>query len=118
MLEMRRRPGPMRLVSNITRIRALRSVDCTCLALAAALGSAACAKGPALVTPGSSAAPAANASLSRAVPDAGPVWERVGEVAAYQRMAKEPFASQGHFDGRWIADVFANALAEIGRAHV
>jgi hypothetical protein len=63
------------------------------------------------VTPGSSAANAANTPLSREPPDAGPVWERIGEVAAYPRMAKEPFASQGHFDGRWIADVFANALA-------
>lgn len=101
----------MRLADNITRIRIPRSADRTWLALAVALGSAGCAKGPALVNPGSSAAPAANAPLSRTTPDAGPVWERIDEVANYQRMAKEPFPSQGHFDGRWIADVFANALA-------
>jgi hypothetical protein len=101
----------MRLADNTTRIRTLRSVDRTCFTLAVALGFAGCAKGPAFVTPGSSAANAANTPLSREPPDAGPVWERIGEVAAYPRMAKEPFASQGHFDGRWIADVFANALA-------
>jgi hypothetical protein len=102
----------MRLIGNTTHIRALRSVDRIALAIGLAFGLAGCSgKGPALVNPGVSRAPAANTSISRDVPDASPVWERIGELTDYRRMTREPFVSQGHFDGRWIADVFANNLA-------
>jgi len=99
----------MRPTVNTTRIPALRLFVHAGLALA--LGAAACAKGPPLVNPGASHAAAANVSLSHPAPDASPVWELVGELGGYRKLAKAPFASQGHFDGRWTAEVLANDLA-------
>jgi hypothetical protein len=102
----------MTFTGNTTCNRRTRPVDRIGVVCALAIGIAGCgAKGPPLVNPGASAAPAFNASLSRETPDASPVWERIGEIASYRRLAKEPFPSQGHFDGRWTADVLANDLA-------
>jgi hypothetical protein len=101
----------MTLTGNTTHIRTLRPFDRIGVVLALALGSAGCTKGPALVNPGMSVANAPNASLSHEVPDASPVWERIGELAGYRRLTKDAFPSQGHFDGRWMADVLANDLA-------
>jgi hypothetical protein len=102
----------MRLVDNTTRIPAPRSLDRIGLAMVVAFGCASCgAKGPALVSPGVSRAPAPNTSLSHKAPDASPVWEGFAEIGGYRRMTKAPFTSQGHFDGRWIAETLANNLA-------
>jgi hypothetical protein len=109
----------MRLIDNTTRIPALRSLDridlaivaASVVAIVAAIGCAGCgAKTQAPVNPGVSRAPAPNTSLSHKAPDASPVWEKSGEIGSYRRMSKAAFVSQGHFDGRWIAETFANAL--------
>jgi hypothetical protein len=112
MVETRRVAGPMTLTGNTTHIRTLRCFDRIGFAFAIAIGFCGFgAKGPALVNPGVSMAPAPNTPLWRETPDARPIWERTGEMGGYRRLTKEPFPSQGHFDGRWIAEVFANDLA-------
>jgi len=99
----------MGATGNTTRILAPRFLVRAALVVAA--GCLACAKGPALVNPGASRAPAPNAPLMRETPDAGAAWEMFGEVAGYRKLSKAPFPSQGHFDGRWIAEVRANDFA-------
>jgi hypothetical protein len=102
----------MTLIGNTTHIRTPRPFDRNGLVLSLAICFSGCGgKGPALVNPGMSVANAPNASLSRETLDAGTTWERIGEMPGYRKMTKEPFPSQGHFDGRWIAEVRANDLA-------
>src|SRR5262249_6537769 len=66
---------------------------------------------PPLIAPGiSTVAPEAPVTAHGA-PDAGATWERATEAASYSRLSPAVFASDGHFAGRWIAEIGGNELA-------
>jgi hypothetical protein len=83
----------------------------TALAIAALAGTSCRAGEPPLVNPGVSDVRPELASARLAAPDAGSQWDRSAELPSYRAAAKSAFPSQGHFTGRWTAELLVNEPA-------
>src|SRR5262249_55840121 len=75
-------------------------------------GSAGCHHEPRLALPGVSEVPPEAPSSARGSGDAGAPWERAAESAGYRRLVPRQFPSEGHFAGRWNAEIAGNESAE------